>query len=66
MTEIRKDDKEYRVEVIADSSGKWCGNGLSFDTVSEAKTYALDLYSRWVLVEKWRVVNKSETVQIQG
>ena len=48
--------KSWRVEVIADSSGAWCGNGLVFDTHDEAEVYALDLASRWTLVRDWRVV----------
>jgi hypothetical protein len=46
----------FKVEVIADSSGKWCGNALTFDTVEAAKEYGADLYSRWTLVQNWRVV----------
>ena len=30
----------YRVEVIADNSGKWAGNGLTFPTVEQAEVYA--------------------------
>ena len=47
---------EFKVEVIADSSGHWAGNGLRFATDEEAKTYARDLFSRWTLVREWRVV----------
>ena len=46
----------YRVEVIADSSGKWVGNGLTFETASDAETYALDLAMRWTAVHDWRTV----------
>lgn len=46
----------YKVEVIADSSGKWVGNGLKFDTEEKAKAYALDLSGRWMMVKSWRVV----------
>lgn len=46
----------YKVEVIADSSGKWCGNGLTFDTKEAAEQYARDLFSRWTAVRDWRVV----------
>ncbi len=46
----------WRVEVIADSSGEWCGNGLSFDTYALAEAYARDLHSRWMAVREWRVV----------
>ncbi len=46
----------YKVEVQADSTGTWCGNALTFDTVDKAKDYARDLYSRWTAVREWRVV----------
>ena len=46
----------YKVEVIADSSGKWVGNALTFTTVKEAETYARNLAMRWILVREWRVV----------
>jgi hypothetical protein len=45
----------FRVEVIADSSEQWAGNGLTFATQGEAETYARDLYSRWTAVRSWRV-----------
>jgi hypothetical protein len=48
---------EYRVEVIADNSGEWCGNALRFDTADEARAYALDLSSRWMLVRASSVVD---------
>lgn len=50
----------YRVEVIADNSGKWVGNGKLFETVDLAIEYAIDLWTRWTLVQKWRVVNTSD------
>lgn len=46
----------FKVEVIADSSGKWAGNGMRFDKISEAEEYARDLASRWMMVTKWRVI----------
>jgi hypothetical protein len=46
----------YAVEVIADASEVFCGNGLRFGTYAEAETYAKDLYSRWTAVRSWRVV----------
>jgi hypothetical protein len=52
----------YAVEVIADRSGKWVGNGLRFATRKEAKAYGADLASRWTLVEKWRVVGTQDEV----
>ena len=47
----------FKVEVIADSSGKWCGNGLTFDTVDKARDYAVDLMWRWTAVREWRVID---------
>lgn len=46
----------FRVEVIADSSEEWVGNGLTFATQEEAEAYAKDLWSRWTAVRSWRVV----------
>ncbi len=58
---------EYRVEVLADSSGKWAGNGLTFDSVADAVYYARDLASRWTLVTAWRVLNvRGQVVERQG
>lgn len=45
----------WLAEVIADSSGEWCGNGLRFDTEAEAEAYVLDLSMRWTLVRDTRV-----------
>ena len=46
----------FKVEVIADNSGKWCGNALRFASEAAAKDYAEGLYMRWTLVQEWRVV----------
>ena len=46
----------FQVEVIADTSEEWCGNGLRFPTQAEAEAYAKDLWSRWTAVRSWRVV----------
>lgn len=46
----------FMVEVIADDSGKFVGNGLTFPTVEASEAYARDLWSRWTLVREWRVV----------
>lgn len=48
---------KYKVEVKADNSGTWAGNGLVFDTVEEAEVYAVDLYSRWTAVREMRVLD---------
>lgn len=52
----------WKVEVIADSSGKWCTNSLWFDTPEKAKAYGADLASRWTMVEEWRVVWSTENI----
>jgi hypothetical protein len=54
--------RPYRVEVIADNSGKWCGNGLKFAAVELAEAYAVDLWSRWTLVRSWRVIDDDQKV----
>lgn len=55
----------WAAEVVADSSGKFCGNGLRFATQLEAETYAIDLASRWTLVRDWRVVQSIVPVNSQ-
>jgi len=57
---------KYKVEVIADRSGKWCGNGLTFDTRETAEWYARDLAGRWFMVEQWRVVEVPADVVVGG
>jgi hypothetical protein len=49
-------EQKFKVQVIADNSGKWAGNGMRYATEEEAKTAARDLASRWMLVREWRVV----------
>lgn len=46
----------FRVEVIADSSGEFCGNMLQFPTREAARAYAIDLWGRWTAVRSWRIV----------
>lgn len=52
--------KSWMAEVIADSSGKWCGNALRFPTKEMAEEYARDLFSRWTAVKEWRVVESTD------
>lgn len=52
----------YAAEVIADSSGKWCGNGLRFKTEAEAEEYVKNLSWRWTAVRDTRVVESTEPV----
>jgi hypothetical protein len=51
---------QFKVEVIADSSGRWCGNELTFATRELGEAYARDLANRWTLVREWRVVETAE------
>lgn len=46
----------FKVEVIADSSGKWCGNAVRYPSEAAAKIGGADLANRWLLVREWRVV----------
>ncbi|MHC4698974.1 MAG: hypothetical protein ACYTFQ_00205 [Planctomycetota bacterium] len=46
----------YIAEVIADNSGQWVGNGLTFATVAQAHGYVSDLSMRWFNVRETRVI----------
>ncbi len=52
----------FKAEVIADSSGKWCGNALRFATREEAEHYVADLMMRWTAVRDTRVVECDDPV----
>lgn len=52
----------WKPEVIADASGKWCANGLSFATREEAERSASDLAMRWLAVREWRAVESADPV----
>jgi len=52
-------DEKWKVQVIADSSNKWCTNALRFDSEDKAKAYGQDLWSRWTAVREWRAVPES-------
>jgi hypothetical protein len=52
----QENGKALAVEVVADNSGKFCGNGLRFETAEQAVQYANDLAGRWFLVTKYQVV----------
>lgn len=54
--------KVFAVEVIADNSGTWVGNGLTFPTAEEAVKYGNNLASRWTLVREFRLVLKDKPV----
>jgi hypothetical protein len=52
----------YKVEVIADDSGKWVSNALRFSTREQAEAYGRDLSSRWTAVREWRAVKSKDPV----
>jgi hypothetical protein len=52
----------FKPEVIADSSGEWCGNALRFATKEEAERYVDDLMRRWTAVRQTRVVESTDPV----
>jgi hypothetical protein len=47
----------YRVDVLAIGETRWANNALRFDTTTTARAYALDLFGRWMAVDKMRVVS---------
>ena len=53
-------NKSWKCEVIADDSGKWCGNGLRFASRLEAEGYVRNLSMRWFLVKETRVVESED------
>lgn len=50
----------WKVEVIADNSGKWCGNNARYPDEKTARLAGMDLAYRWTLVSDWRVVESDE------
>lgn len=50
----------YAPEVIADSSGKWCGNALRFATREEAEQNVASLAWSWTSVRDTRVVESDD------
>lgn len=52
----------FKPEVIADSSGKWSGNALRFETRREAEQNVNDLARRWTSVREVRVVESDDPV----
>lgn len=56
---------KYKVQVIADDSDTWVGNGLEFDSVQTAANYAEDLERRWTLVQDWRVLDENNNVVLR-
>ena len=54
--------KSYAPQVIADSTGNWCGNGLRFATKQEALDNVRNLEMRWTAVRDTRVVKSDDPV----
>lgn len=52
----------FKVEVIADSSGKFCSNGCRYATREAAEKAGKSLAMRWTLVREWRVAESDEPV----
>lgn len=52
----------WKIEVIADSSGEWCGNGLRFASKQEAEAHTRDLAMRWLSLRDTRVAESDEPV----
>ena len=52
----------YKVEVIADASGKWCGNAMKYEDPQDAILSAIELTGRWTAVRAWRVVDSNGKV----
>ena len=52
----------FRPMVIADSTGKWYGNGLRFATWEEAKASAVSLSMRWTAVREIDVHESDDPV----
>jgi hypothetical protein len=53
-------------EVIADTSGKWCGNALRVATREEAEANVRDLMMRWFAVRETRVVESDDPVNYRS
>jgi len=57
-------NRSYKVEVIADNSGKWCSNQRRFPLTDHGKMLAVAAGTRiamaWTLVRDWRVAEAEE------
>lgn len=57
-----KTNQSYKVEVIADNSGKWCGNGQRYATEAEARTAGKSLAGRWTAVREMRITPSDDLI----
>lgn len=46
----------FKVEIQTDNTGNWYDNAVRTGTREEAERYAKNLARRWLLVNKWRIV----------
>jgi hypothetical protein len=60
--ELLSTPRSWAPEVIADDSGKFCGNGLRFATKEESDVWVRDLSMRWLLVRETRSVPTDDPV----
>lgn len=57
----------YKPELIADSSGKWCGNSLRFATLDHARTVLLSAVMQITLIEdELRELERARAALIAG
>ena len=54
----------YKVAVKVRGEEGWSYNALRFPTKEEAEAHGQDLYSRWMLVEKWEVQESDDPVKV--
>lgn len=59
-----KTNLSYKVEVIADNSGKWCSNGQRYATEAEALVKGKSLADRWMAVREMRVVPSEDMINV--
>lgn len=52
----------YKVEVIADETGKWIPNGQRWASKEATDAYAVALQWRWTAVRDFRVVETEDPV----
>jgi hypothetical protein len=55
-----EDVRSFKVEVIADSSGKWVSNAVRLPTAEDARAYGRDLAGRWISVRNMRVMPSTD------
>jgi hypothetical protein len=54
----------YKLYVMTTEGGSWATNAVEFDTVEEARAWGADLFSRWMLVTDYAVIEGTGTEPI--